>query len=69
MSYYTWTVQKSATGIPIVVCRDASGAEVSRWSDSKVGVVVRNPSRGGPPWVRPRCPVPAIVTKLLAEAA
>ena len=68
MSAHTYTVHRSVTGIPVVICRDASGQEVSRWSQSDIGILTRVRSHGGMKWVRPVFPVPEMVTKLLAES-
>lgn len=67
MSDYTWTVQKSATGIPIVICRDERGAVVSKWCDSKVGILVHVPTSRRAKWVRPLVPVPQMVRDLLTQ--
>lgn len=66
MTDYTWTVEKSVAGIPIVICRDAKGEVVSKWSPSQVGVLTYVPNSRRSKWVRPRCPVPEMVTRLLA---
>lgn len=67
MSAHTWTVEPSAAGIPIAVCRDERGAVVSKWCDSKVGVLVNVPTSRRSKWVRPRVPVPQIVRDLLKQ--
>lgn len=67
MSAHTWTVESSAAGIPIVICRDARGAVVSKWCDSKVGILVHVPTSRRAKWVRPSVPVPQMVRDLLAQ--
>lgn len=67
MSAHTWTVEPSAAGIPIVICRDERGAVVSKWYNSKVGILTYVPNSRRSKWVRPSVPVPQMVRDLLAQ--
>lgn len=68
MSGHSWEVQVRGKE-RVAICRDGTGAIVSQWLKSPVGYVIRNAGRYGPPWVRPKYPVPAMVAELLGDAA